>query len=227
MNEIHPTAVIGDGVKLGSGNKILPYTVLYGPLDIGDNNIIGPHVVIGSPGQDTRNPRYDSSNKRISIGNNNIIREFSAIQKPAYEDITSIGNDVYIMQGVHIPHDAVVEDRVVFAPMVALGGLVRVMEGANLAIGVSVHQRCVIGAYSILAMGAAVLKNVRPFTRYIPGKETTINKYAVEKFCFQNYQGEIESYVMQKKVPVEKGGDVYRLIKSYQEFHSASGQKEY
>ena len=105
MNEIHPTVILEDNVVIGNGNKILPYTVIYGPTEIGDDNIIGPHVVIGGPGQDTRNPRYDSSNAFIHIGNNNIIREFCAIQRPCYENITYIGNEVFLMQSVHIPHD--------------------------------------------------------------------------------------------------------------------------
>ena len=80
-NEIHSTVVIEGDVRLGKNNKILPYSVLIGPLVIGDNNIIGPHAVIGSPGQDTRNPRYDTSNCKIEIGNDNIIREFTACFK--------------------------------------------------------------------------------------------------------------------------------------------------
>ena len=44
MNEIHPTAIIGPEVKLGKNNRILPYVVLDGPLSIGDDNLIGPHV---------------------------------------------------------------------------------------------------------------------------------------------------------------------------------------
>ena len=78
-NNIHPTAIIGPEVVLGDGNDIGPYTVIYGPTDIGNGNLIGPHVTIGTPGQDTRNPRYDSSQCRIRIGNDNIIREHYTI----------------------------------------------------------------------------------------------------------------------------------------------------
>jgi UDP-N-acetylglucosamine acyltransferase len=66
-NEIHPTAIIGDNVKIGINNKILPFTIIYGPTEIGDNNIIGPNVIIGTPGQDPRNPRYDSSNAQFIL----------------------------------------------------------------------------------------------------------------------------------------------------------------
>ena len=51
MNQMHPTAVIGPDVKLGTGKTIGPYAVLLGNTEIGDDNWIGPHVVIGSPGE--------------------------------------------------------------------------------------------------------------------------------------------------------------------------------
>lgn len=201
MNQIHPTAVITGDVKLGKNNQILPYTCLTGPLEIGDDNVIGPHVVIGSPGQDTRNPRYDSSEKPIVIGSRNIIREFTAIQKPCYENLTRIGDDVYLMQSVHVPHDAIIEDKVVITPMVALAGITRILEGANLAMGATVSQYCVVGQYSIVATGAAVLKNVKPFSRYIPGKPLSVNDYAIDKFGFGEYRDEIRAYVLEGVPP--------------------------
>lgn len=196
MNEIHPTVIIEGDVSLGVGNKILPYTILIGPLEIGDNNIIGPNVVIGSPGQDTRNPRYDSSKSLIKIGSNNIIREFTAIQKPCYKEITLLGNDIFIMQSVHIPHDAILEDKVVITPMVVLAGITRIMKGANLGMGCSINQYCVVGHYSIVGTNAPLMKNLKPFSRFVPNKPITVNEYAVKKFGFDNYIDEISNYVI-------------------------------
>ncbi len=209
MNEIHPTAIIGENVIMGKGNKILPYTIILGPTEIGDDNIIGPHVVIGSPGQDTRNPRYNSSNSFIKIGDRNIIREFSAIQKPCYEDITQLGNDIFLMQSVHIPHDAQLGDKVVITPMCVLAGITRILEGANLGMGASVNQYCVIGQYSIVATGAAVMKNIKPFSRYIPNKPISSNYYAIKKNGFEEYTSEIDAYVHDNVLPEST------IIKSY------------
>lgn len=201
MNKIHPTVIIEGDVKLGHNNTILPNCVIYGPTEIGDDNIIGPNVVIGTPGQDTRNRYYDSSNCKIKIGNRNIIREFTAIQKPCYEDITLIGDDVYLMQSVHIPHDAHLYDKVVVTPMTVLAGLAKVLEGANLAIGCALNQRTTIGHYSIAAAGAVVMKNIKPFSRYIPGKPISVNKYAIDKYGYGDYYDEIEAYVLQDVKP--------------------------
>jgi UDP-N-acetylglucosamine acyltransferase len=224
-NEIHPTAIIGPGVTMGKNNKILPYTIIWGPTTIGDNNIIGPHAVIGSTGQDSRNPRYDSSASPIEIGNNNIIREFTAVQKPAYRDITRIGNDVFLMQGVHIPHDAILHDNVIIAPNTVLGGIVTLMKAANIGIGVSFHQFSVIGQYSMVAMGATIVKNVRPFSSQIPGKAPKVNMYAVRKFGFEEYTPEIEAYVLNGTKPVSDA--ISSIVEEFERCHVDSKRKLY
>lgn len=224
-NEIHPSVIITGDVKIGQGNKILAYTVLTGPLEIGDNNIIGPHVVIGSPGQDTRNPRYDSSQSFIRIGNNNIIREFTAIQKPCYREITELKNDIFLMQSVHIPHDAIIEDKVVITPMCVLAGITTLLEGTNLGMGCTIHQYSIIGQYSIIATGAAATKNVKPFSRFIPGKPISLNKYAVEKFGYGEYLDEISKYVLEDKWPTSE--KVLSVVEKYQKLHTESKREQY
>lgn len=225
MNQVHPTSILDDRVNMGKNNIILPYCVILGPVDIGDNNIIGPHVVIGSPGQDTRNPRYDSTDCRIVIGNNNIIREFSAIQKPCYEDITVIGNDVYLMQSVHIPHDAHICNNVVITPMCVLGGITKILEGANIGMGASIHQYSVVGQYSIVATGATIVKNVKPFSRCIPGKKISVNEYAIKKFGFMDSIDEITEYVFDGKRP--KSDKIVSIIEVFEDLHCKSNRDLY
>lgn len=200
-NNIHPTAIIGPNVSLGEGNEIGPFSVIYGPTEIGSGNSIGPHVTIGTPGQDTRNPRYDSSNGRIVIGDENIIREYTCIQKPCYRQLTEIRNRVHLMQGVHIPHDAIIHDDVVITPLVALGGISVLLPGVNVGLGCTVHQYSVIGHYAIAGMGSAVTKNIPPFGKYVPGKPIGVNYYAIEKFGFELERNEIEEYVLQGNRP--------------------------
>lgn len=225
MNSIHNTVIIQGDVKIGNNNNILPHTILIGPLEIGDNNIIGPNVVIGSPGQDTRNPRYDSTLSKIEIGHNNIIREFTSIQKPCYRDITKLHNDIYLMQSVHIPHDAIIHDKVVITPMCVLAGITQILLGANLGMGVTINQYCIIGQYSIVATGSAVMKNVKPFSRYIPGKMISVNNYAIEKFGFNDLREEITKYVIDDVYP--KNGILINIIDEFQELHSRSNRSIY
>jgi len=45
---IHPTAVIGAGVRLGAGVSIGPYAVVGDGVELGDGVAVGPHCVLGS-----------------------------------------------------------------------------------------------------------------------------------------------------------------------------------
>lgn len=219
-NEIHRTAIIDENVILGNDNEILPNTIIYGPTTVGDNNIIGPNVVIGSPGQDTRNPRYDSTNARIEIGDNNIIREFTAIQKPCYRDITKVGSNVFLMQSVHIPHDAILADDVVITPMCVLAGLTNILKGANIGMGVTIHQYSVIGHYSLAAMGSAVTKNIKPFSIYVPEKRPRVNLYAIKKFGFNDYIDEINKYVLEDIEPSSE--KILEITTEFEHLHKES-----
>lgn len=224
-NNIHPTAIIGPDVQMGVGNEVGPYTTIFGPVVIGDRNIIGPHVTIGTPGQDTRNPRYDSSKSLIRIGSDNIIREYTAIQKPCYRAVTEIKNRAHLMQGVHIPHDAVIHDDVVITPLVALGGISVVLAGANIALGCTVHQYSVLGHYSIAGMGAAIIKNIPPFAKYVPGKPVGVNHYAIDKFGFEDVREEIVAYLESQRRPSSER--LLALIDEFEQLSAASNRSVY
>jgi UDP-N-acetylglucosamine acyltransferase len=64
-------------------------------------------------------------------------------------------------------------------------------------MGCTVHQYITIGQYSIVATGAAALKNVKPFSRYIPGKPVSVNEYAIRKFGYSEHEDEIRAYVLE------------------------------
>lgn len=203
-NNIHPTAIIGEEVKIGKGNTILPYTIIEGKVQLGDNNVIGPHVVIGCPATDTKHVDLKFGDSKVIIGNNNVIREFSVVEQPCYEEHTIIEDDVFIMQGVHVSHDVCVNRKCVITNTSVLAGIVKILEGANIAMACTVNQYATIGQYSIVATNAACMKNVRPFSRYIPGRPVSVNEYAIEKFGFVKYRKEIEEYVLNGVLPHSK-----------------------
>ncbi len=225
MNRIHPTALIAKNVILGDNNEIGAYTVIEGPIKIGNNNIIGHHVVIGSPGQDTRNPRYDSSEAYIEIGDNNIIREFTAIQKPCYREITRLYNNIFLMQSVHIPHDAIIQDEVVITPMCVLAGISTILKGANLGMGSTVHQYSVVGQYSLVGMGSSVNSNIKPFSIYVSGKPARVNYYAVEKYGFNDKKDEIIKYVTEGIKPYSES--IICITEEFEKLHIESKRPLY
>lgn len=196
MNDIHATAIIGENVILGNGNKVLPYTIIEGNVEIGDNNIIGPHVVIGCPATDSKHIERAFACTKVLIGNNNTIREFSVIEQPCYEEKTIIANNVFLMQGTHVSHDVYIGNKTVVTNSSVLAGIVKILEGANIAMGCTINQYTVIGQYSIVATNSACMKNVKPFSRYIPGKPVSVNYYAIKKYGFEQYESEIVDYVL-------------------------------
>jgi len=213
MNEIHPTAIIGKNVIMGTGNKILPYTIIEGPCEIGNNNIIGPHAIVGCPPTDTKFVDMGLKNPKVKIGDNNIIREFSVVEQPCYEEQTVIEDNVFIMQGVNVSHDVYVKKNAVLTKASALAGIVKILDGANVAMASAIVQYMVIGHYSIVGANATCMKNVKPFSRYIPNKPLSVNYYAVKKFGFEPYMAEIESYVLNDIMP--KSDKLQEIIREF------------
>ena len=225
MNTIHPTAIIGKNVILGDNNIIKPYTIIEGNTVIGDNNVIGPHVIIGCPPTDTKHINREYRDSKVIIGNNNEIREFSLIEQPCYEESTVIENDVFIMQGVHVSHDVHLKNKSVITNTSVLAGIVKVLEGANIAMACTVNQYTVIGQYSIVATNAACMKNVKPFSRYIPGKPLSVNKYAINKYGFMDYYDEIEQYVLSNIPPVS--ARIKSIIAEFESWVNKYGHQTY
>lgn len=213
MNSIHPTAIIGKNVILGDNNTIGAYAIIEGNTLIGDNNYIGPHTVIGVEPTDTKHIDFGFGTPQLVIGNNNIIREFCVVEQPCYEALSKIGNDVFLMQGVHLSHDNVLKDHVVITNQCVVGGIAKILDGADLGMGCTINQYTIVGQYSIVATGAPCMKNVRPFSRYIPNKPISVNTYALKKYGFMDYVDEITTYVMDGSKPTSE-----RIIAIVDEF---------
>ena len=147
-NEIHPSAHISSDVKLGSGNVIGANVSIIGEVSLGNGNHIGPgsviqnRVVIGDENQiygpisigslGEMGTKGDSMPDHgvVKIGNRNTIREFTTINFPVRELETAIGDDCYLMARTHVPHDAVLGDRVVMATNSLIGGGCKVGDAA-------------------------------------------------------------------------------------------------
>ncbi len=167
MNRIHPSAFVGPGVEFGDGNVVGPHAVILGPTFIGNDNYIAPSAVIGAPGEmyGSHHPAAwegELVGSGIHIGDRNVIREQVSIQAPD-EGETRIGDDCYMMTKSHLPHDGVLEDGVVVACAVLIGGHGRIGAGSNLGLGAVLHQRLVVGPGAMVGMGSVVTKPVPPF----------------------------------------------------------------
>ncbi len=124
------------------------------------------------------------------------------------------------MHGAHVPHDAILHDGVTLAPNVVVGGISQLLTCCNIGMGASIHQNSIIGHYSIVATNAAVIKNVKPFSRYIPGKSISVNTYAIHKYGFEKFESEIEAYVLENVFP--ESTKLVAIINQFETLHLAS-----
>lgn len=177
---IHPTAVIDDTVTLGEGVFVGAYAVIQGQVSIGKNTRIEPHVVISGPTQIGENnhfyqfssigaapqdKKYVDEPTQLIIGNNNTFRENVTVNRGTAQDIgkTVIGDDNWIMAGVHIAHDCLVGNHTIMANASALAGHVTVEDWAILGGYTLVHQYCHIGEHSFCGMGSVINQDVPNF----------------------------------------------------------------
>jgi len=160
--EIGAYAVIGAGVEIGAGTTVGPHAVIEGPTRIGCDNRIFQFASLGAAPQDKK---YAGEPTRLEIGDRNTIREFCTFNRGTTQDagVTRIGNDNWIMAYVHVAHDCQVGDHTIFANNAQIAGHVHVGDWAILGGFTVVHQFVRIGAHCITAMGTILLQDVPPY----------------------------------------------------------------
>ena len=159
---VGPYAIIGPQVRVGEGTEILSHTVLEGSVDIGTHCRIGPHGVIGGPPQDLK---YQGEPTKVAIGDRVQLREFATVHRASVggDGVTRLGSDCYLMAYAHIGHDCQVEDGVILASQVALGGHVHVGRQAIVGGLSGVHQFVHIGELAFVSGCSGVGQEVPPY----------------------------------------------------------------
>lgn len=159
---IGPWSTIGAGVEIGSGCVIESHVVLKGPTSIGRNNHI---YQFSSVGEATPDLKYQGEPTRLTIGDNNTIREGVTIHRGTIQDRseTTIGNGNLLMAYVHVGHDSIIGDHCILVNNAALAGHVTVEDWVVLGGFTLVHQHCRLGAHCFTGMGSAIGKDVPAF----------------------------------------------------------------
>lgn len=160
---IGPHVVIGEGVKIGSGTKVIANAYIEF-AEIGKNCTISPFATIGSAPQDLG---YKGEATKVVIGDETIVKENVTIHRGAAcgDFTTRVGSKCLLMVGCHVAHNCVLEDQVILANLVTLGGHVHVGFGAFVG-GMSVfHQNVRIGSMSIVSGFSAARQDVLPYSK--------------------------------------------------------------
>ncbi|MBI3313368.1 MAG: acyl-ACP--UDP-N-acetylglucosamine O-acyltransferase [Candidatus Omnitrophica bacterium] len=158
---IGPYAILEDGVKLGSNNQIMAGAYLCTGTEIGDHNEIHMQAVVGHAPQDIA---YKNEPSFTKIGNHNIIREFATIHRGTKAGTsTVIGNHNFIMAYCHIAHNCEIGNNVIMVNNASLTGYCIVEDGAFLSGMTGFHQFTRIGKLAIVSALSASNKDIPPF----------------------------------------------------------------
>jgi UDP-N-acetylglucosamine acyltransferase len=178
--EIHPTAVVEAGAKLGAGVRIGPFchvgpdvtladdvelvshVVVTGATTIGAGTKVHPQAVLGGPPQ---NIRHKGSRTTLTIGRNCVIREAvtAHVGSDSSRGATEIGDNCMLMAYSHIAHDCIVGNNVTFANGATLAGHVEVGDGVIFGGLSAVHQFVRIGHHAFVGGATGVERDLIPY----------------------------------------------------------------
>ena len=181
MNNIHKTAIIEDGAKLGNNVTIGAYTIIgkdviigdgtivdshsliTGKTTIGKNNHIFSHASIGSIPQDLK--FNNEEEVELIIGDNTKIREFTLFNPGTVTGNikTIIGSNNLFMGYVHVAHDCIIGDNCIFANGATLAGHVECEDFVVVGGLTPIHQFCKIGTQAMVGGASAVAQDIPPF----------------------------------------------------------------
>ena len=177
---IHSTAIIDPKAKISSNVSIGAYSIIGPNVEINDNTIIGSHVsIIGntkigksnrfypfaSIGNDPQDLKFDGEQTKLIIGDNNKIREYVTINTGTKGGggVTKVGNNCLFMVSSHIAHDCLVEDNVILANNVPLGGHAHIENDVIIGGNSAVQQFTRVGKSAMIGGMCGVVRDVIPY----------------------------------------------------------------
>lgn len=178
--DIHPTAIVQEGAKLGENVSIGPYCMIGANVRIGDNTVLKSHVVveghttigkdntfyqfcaIGLPPQDRT---YNDEPTETIIGDNNLFREGCTVHRATLKQDkkTVIGNNGYFMSTVHIAHDCHIGNNVTLASGCACAGHVTLGDFVQMGGQCGVTPFVTLGNGAFIGGASAVDKDIPHF----------------------------------------------------------------
>ncbi|WP_097357151.1 acyl-ACP--UDP-N-acetylglucosamine O-acyltransferase [Candidatus Enterovibrio escicola] len=178
--QIHPTAIIEEGVILGINVKIGAFSCIGTGVEIGRGTDVKTHVVIkgltkigrdnkifqfASLGEECQDLKYSGELTALEIGDRNTIRESVTMHRGTIQGggVTKVGSDNLFMVNAHIAHDCIIGNRCILANNATLAGHVTVDDFVIVGGMTAIHQFCTIGSYSLLGGGSIVVKDVPPY----------------------------------------------------------------
>lgn len=179
--QVGPYCVIGEHVELGSGCRLHSHVVIDGHTRLGADNEFFPFAAIGLKTQDLK---WKGGIARTEIGDGNTFREHVTVHSATSDgDATVIGSHNNLLSYAHVAHDCRLGDHIVMSNVGTLAGHVTVEDHAIIGGLAAIHQFCRIGRMSIIGGCSKVVQDVPPFMMADgnPASTRTVNKVGMER----------------------------------------------
>lgn len=164
-NHFGHNVIIEEGTSIGYNNCFHDNCVVKRGTSIGNDNIFETGSVIGELPREYITGSAKKKNildyPKVIIGDGNLFEAYSVIQG-ALETETMIGNRVCIGTHSNIAHDVNVCDDVIISSHCSVAGYSIILEHSNIGMGAMIHQRVVLGAFSMIGAGAIVVNHIAP-----------------------------------------------------------------
>jgi UDP-N-acetylglucosamine acyltransferase len=162
MSQIHPTAIIEEGVELGADCTIHAHVILRRGTVLGERVTVHPFAVVGGDPQDLRFEPATLSGVRIGAGTT--LREHVTVSRSTGAGgATVVGDTCYLMAACHVAHDCVVGNQVVVANAVLLAGHVHIGDHCFLGGAALFHQFVRVGEGAMISGASRVAQDVPPY----------------------------------------------------------------
>ena len=160
--KIGPFCYVGPNVELADEVELISNVHIEGHTKIGKGTRIFPFASIGTQPQDLK---FKNEKTSLSIGRNNIIREYVTINPGTAGggSKTIIGDNCLFMISSHVAHDCQIGNNVIIANNVPLGGHVTIEDNVVIGGNSAVQQFTRIGRLAMIGGMTGVLKDVTPF----------------------------------------------------------------
>lgn len=201
-SNIHPSAIIEPGAKIGENVTIEAYAVIKGTVVLEDNVVIKSHAYIdgnttigegtviwpsASIGTKTQDLKFRGEKTYVVIGKNCEIREFTTINSSCQEgSVVKIGDNCLIMAYCHVAHNCEIGNRVIMANNAMLAGHVIVEDHAIIGGLTPIHQFSRIGQHAMVGGLSRITHDVPPYSigAGIPYKLGGLNLIGLKRHGF-------------------------------------------
>ncbi len=235
---IHPTAIIGEKVKIGKNVAIQPYVVIEHNVEIGDNTVIFAGVFIGHHsklGVDTIIYPHVSIRERVTMGDRVIVHCGTVIGSDGFgfatvkglhhkipqigtviiEDDVEIGANVTIDRArfdkTLIKHGTKIDNLVQIAHNVVIG------ENSIVVAQTGISGSTIVGKNVTLAGQSGIIGHITIGDNAVVAAQAGVTKSVPDNTCVSGYPAKPHKKAKRINACVQKLPDLYKLVNKLEE----------